>query len=161
MTVFNYFPRKEELFLDRVPEAVELVTRAIRDRAPGQTPLTALRLLMADLTAHRHPLSGIGNNLPAFWQTVLDSPALRAYTRESLDHLEGHLAALLTEEGGDELRARYAAALGLTACRTVFTAASRRILAGEPAGTVADGQRALADRVFRSVECALAEFDAG
>lgn len=35
-TVFNYFPRKEDLFLDRYPEAVELVTRAVRERAEGR-----------------------------------------------------------------------------------------------------------------------------
>ena len=35
MTVFNYFPRKEELFFDRGAEAIELTEAAIRDRAPG------------------------------------------------------------------------------------------------------------------------------
>src|SRR5438132_3025900 len=43
MTVFNYFPRKEDLFLDRIPEGHELITRAVRDRGPDATPLAALR----------------------------------------------------------------------------------------------------------------------
>ncbi|MBP2048736.1 AcrR family transcriptional regulator [Streptomyces griseochromogenes] len=29
MTVFNYFPRKQDLFLDRIPEAVETFGEAV------------------------------------------------------------------------------------------------------------------------------------
>ncbi|GAA0676105.1 TetR/AcrR family transcriptional regulator [Kitasatospora atroaurantiaca] len=161
MTVFNYFPRKEELLLDRVPEAIELVTTAIRGRAPGRSPLDALHALVLDLAERRHPLSGIGDTMPAFWRTVLDSPALRAYAREALEQLEDHLARLIAEEPGrlpGEEEARFAAALGMTACRTVFTATARRILAGEPADAVAADHRAFTDRVFAAVARAFAEF---
>lgn len=55
MTVFNYFPRKEDLFLDRAPEGRELLIRAVRERGADETPLAALRRLTLDLLAQRHP----------------------------------------------------------------------------------------------------------
>ncbi|MDC7339572.1 TetR/AcrR family transcriptional regulator [Streptomyces lydicus] len=78
MTVFNYFPRKEDLFLDRVPEGRELLIRAVRERGADETPLAALRRLTLDLLAQRHPLAAVGEGYGHFWRTVLDSPALRA-----------------------------------------------------------------------------------
>ena len=35
VTVFNHFPRKEDLFLDRTADAIELLRTAVRDRVPG------------------------------------------------------------------------------------------------------------------------------
>ncbi|MET8159195.1 TetR/AcrR family transcriptional regulator [Sphaerisporangium sp. NPDC005289] len=99
-TVFNYFPRKEDLFLDRVPEVVELVTRAVRDRPEGRPPLAALRRLIFELLRSGHALSGIREGQQAFWQVILDSPALRARVREALEDLEALIAALLAEATG-------------------------------------------------------------
>ncbi|MGW4641104.1 TetR/AcrR family transcriptional regulator [Sphaerisporangium sp. NPDC004334] len=99
-TVFNYFPRKEDLFLDRVPEMVELVTRAVRDRPEGCPPLAALRRLIFELLRSGHALSGIREGQQAFWQVILDSPALRARVREALEDLEALIAALLAEATG-------------------------------------------------------------
>src|ERR1700759_1714025 len=48
MTVFNHFPRKEDLFFDRDEEGREVVREALRARDPNVTPLETLRLL-----AHR------------------------------------------------------------------------------------------------------------
>src|SRR5690349_6126904 len=59
MTVFNYFPRKEDLFLDRIPQAVDMFTEAVRQRDPAQSPLAALRALALQLLDQRHPLGGI------------------------------------------------------------------------------------------------------
>ena len=36
MTVCNYFARKEDLFFDRGPELIALVTAAVRGRPHGQ-----------------------------------------------------------------------------------------------------------------------------
>src|SRR5438874_11247897 len=72
MTVFNYFPRKEDLFLDRIPEGHELITRAVRDREPDETPLAALRRMSLELLAQRHPLGAVGEGFEHFWRTVLD-----------------------------------------------------------------------------------------
>ena len=43
MTVFNHFPRKEDMFFDREQEAHDLAFDAVRSRAPGTSPIEALR----------------------------------------------------------------------------------------------------------------------
>src|ERR1700704_685210 len=58
MTVFNYFPRKEDLLFDRTDEAVALLTGAIKERQPGDSFVSALRGLLLDLLERQHPLSG-------------------------------------------------------------------------------------------------------
>src|SRR5919201_5865627 len=68
MTVFNYFPRKEDLFFDRGPEAADLIADAIRGRRDGETPVAALRRLMLDLLSRRHPLAAVGDRFPGFWR---------------------------------------------------------------------------------------------
>src|SRR6187402_1894497 len=48
MTVFNHFPRKEDMFFDRDEEGRETLRNALRQRDPRLSPIDALRLL-----AHR------------------------------------------------------------------------------------------------------------
>src|ERR1700684_2292639 len=48
MTVFNHFPRKEDMFFDRDEEGREMLREALRQRDPRVAPIEALRLL-----AHR------------------------------------------------------------------------------------------------------------
>src|ERR1700712_2908479 len=43
VTVFKHFPRKEDLFLDRAEDAVELLRSAVRGRRPGIDVPAALR----------------------------------------------------------------------------------------------------------------------
>ena len=61
MTVFNYFPRKEDLFFDRGPEAVAVLTATIRERATDETPIGALRRVLSRLAEQGHPLGGVGD----------------------------------------------------------------------------------------------------
>jgi AcrR family transcriptional regulator len=155
MTVFNYFPRKEDLFFDRGPEAVDLVTRAIRERAEGETPVAALRRLLLDLLEHRHPLAAVGEGFATFWQVVVDSPALQARAREAADEAEELIGALLAEADGrdpDEPANRLAAALIVAACRTVYLTAVRRQLAGERADDIAPDHMALINYAFDTLD---------
>src|ERR1700709_1023608 len=59
VTVFNHFPRKEDLFLDREDAAIELLRSAVRDRAPDVDALASLRDTSIRLFDARHPLSGV------------------------------------------------------------------------------------------------------
>ncbi|WP_432145383.1 TetR/AcrR family transcriptional regulator [Streptomyces sp. bgisy084] len=163
MTVFNYFPRKEDLFLDRIPEARELIVRAVRERGAGESPLAALRRLVLALLAERHPLGGVGEGFEHFWRTVLDSPALRARGREAVEETEGALAALLAEAaGGDAERpghdARLAAALTVAAIRVAYVDAATRQLGGDPVDEVAVEQAEVLRRTFDALERALPGF---
>ncbi|MEX2973442.1 TetR/AcrR family transcriptional regulator [Streptomyces sp. C184] len=160
MTVFNYFPRKEDLFLDRIPEARELIVRAVRERGADESPLAALRALVLGLLAERHPLSAVGEGFEHFWRTVLDSPALRARGREAVEEMEGILAALLAEAaGGDADRpghdARLAAALIIAGVRAACAGAVARQLGGDPVDEVAVEQAEVLRRTFDALERAL------
>ncbi|MDH6541115.1 TetR/AcrR family transcriptional regulator [Streptomyces lavendulae] len=150
MTVFNHFPRKEDLFLDRIPEAVELFSAAVRDRPDGTPPLAGLRELLLRLLDQRHPLAGVGDTFPHFWRIVLGSPALRARAREGVEELEDALAEAIGGPG-----ARLTAALTVAAYRTVYVTTARRLLAGERAADLAEDHRARIHAAFDAVERAL------
>ncbi|MFH8406258.1 TetR/AcrR family transcriptional regulator [Streptomyces sp. NPDC018019] len=146
MTVFNYFPRKEDLFLDRVPEAVELATRAVRERGEGVAPLEALHRLALDLLEQGHPLAGVGSWDGHWWRVLVESPALLARGREALQEFEATLAGLFAEAGGagpDEHGPRLAAALTVAAYRSVYATVIRRQLAGDPVEEIAAEEGAL------------------
>ncbi|OIJ27763.1 TetR/AcrR family transcriptional regulator [Nocardioides luteus] len=143
VTVFNYFPRKEDIFFDRVPEIRSLFGDAIARRGE-RTPMRALRDLMTDLEQQRHPFLGLEQRYVRFWRTVLDSPALRARARELVDDLCDHLAAQIEASGvaDDGPSARLTAALAVAVIREAFTGAAGRLLAGEPLAAVDAGYRA-------------------
>jgi AcrR family transcriptional regulator len=129
MTVFNYFPRKEDLLFDRGPEMTDLVTSAVRDRAGGTSPTAALTALVLRLIDERHPFMGLSNDRPVFWNAVLASPALRIRAREAVEAVESLIAELLAEAGDPD--AELNAALFLAATRIGFVHIGRRVLAGE------------------------------
>jgi AcrR family transcriptional regulator len=160
-TVFNYFPRKEDLFLDRYPEAVELVTRAVRERAEGETPVAALRRLFLGMLRDGHPLGGIAPGYEVFWQVILDSPALRARARELVEEFEGVIAGLFAEAAGSDPgdpAPRFAAALVVAAYRAVYITSIDRIRAGDPMQDVIADRAVQLDRALRAVEHAIAAF---
>jgi AcrR family transcriptional regulator len=159
-TVFNYFARKEDLFLDRFEELTALVERAVRGRPPGQPVVRALRDLHLRLLADQHPISGyVRADYAHFWRVVQGSPALQARTREFLEELEDLVARLLAEaEGGDpdDVRVRFAAAVMVAAYRTVFAGSARRILAGEDAAGIVEGLPGAFAQTYDAAERALA-----
>ena len=55
MTVFNYFPRKEDMFFDRDEEGREALREALRQRDPRVAPIETLRLLAHRLVAEQRP----------------------------------------------------------------------------------------------------------
>ncbi|MGW2699245.1 TetR/AcrR family transcriptional regulator [Streptomyces sp. NPDC001340] len=150
MTVFNYFPRKEDLFLDRIPEAAELFAAAVRDRTPGEPPLAALHRLTLQLLDERHPLGGMAERFVHFWRVVIDSPALRARAREGVEEVESALAAALAET---EVADPYLlAALTVAAYRTVYVTSACRLMAGDPVEEVAEDHRARLEAAFAALE---------
>src|SRR5471032_3304797 len=55
MTVFNYFPRKEDMFFDLDEEGREMLRDALRQRDAGVAPVETLRLLAHRLVAEDSP----------------------------------------------------------------------------------------------------------
>jgi AcrR family transcriptional regulator len=143
VTVFNYFPRKEDIFFDRFPQVRELLTAAVESR--DETPVVALWRLAVDLAEQGHPLGGFQDHFLPFWRTVLDSPALRAGLREAVAEFETLLAELLT---GIDPHPRLTAALVVAAYRTVYTDTAARMFAGEKAADVTADHIAAVDHAF-------------
>lgn len=148
MTVFNYFPRKEDLLLDRHAERLDAVRRAIAERPSGTSPVEALR-------GHCHELLESGNPTPGavaaagwFFEIVRGSPALRTRWLEQEREIEDALAEVLAAEQDDEPRARLVAAMLAAALNTAFRIAIEAILAGRPAARVHREQAALIDQAF-------------
>ncbi|MFF9351851.1 TetR/AcrR family transcriptional regulator [Streptomyces sp. NPDC014734] len=155
MTVFNHFPRKENLFLDRGPEIAELLTSTVRDREQDEPPLAALRRMSLRLIDERHPLSGLVDGMGSFLQVVLDSPALSSRWREMGEEAAVALAEALARAAGrppHDPEARYTATSVQTIRDTVFREAARRTSAGETVDAVHADLRALADRLFDVLE---------
>jgi AcrR family transcriptional regulator len=143
MTVFNYFARKEDIFLDRLPELTGLIVSGVQGRPD---PLAALRDVFLALLDARHPLAGFADRMTEFWQVVIDSPTLRARVREFLEELEGLVAGLF-EEGGQP-QPRLTAALALAGYRVCYVDAATRIMAGEEAEPSFAAHRARVARAF-------------
>jgi AcrR family transcriptional regulator len=139
VTVFNYFPRKEQLFFDRGVEGMELIEEAVRTRPPGTSVTDAMRHLILDLAAQRHPLSGVRDGIQGFWLVVAASPTLLAAARTELDALEVDVAAAIAESSdaaSAPVDARLLAGFLVAACRFIYLYAVRRLLAGDLADDV-------------------------
>ncbi|WP_410615859.1 TetR/AcrR family transcriptional regulator [Amycolatopsis sp. lyj-109] len=148
VTVFNYFPRKEDMFLDLYPEAEELLVSAIRQRPPGQSPVDAVRGLLHRLLREHHPLSGALPHMKAFAQVVADSAALRSRARERRDELAGKVAELIEKETGDPYTAALTGNLLLAAVSTVVITPIGRLLEGRAAKAITADQPGVIDRAF-------------
>jgi AcrR family transcriptional regulator len=155
-TVFNYFPRKEDLFLDRFPELIDLVTAAVRQRPAGTGVPAAVRDMILSLFEAGHPLSGYTEQSHVgFYRVVVGSPALQARVREFLQELEDLLATLFAEAEGiarDSPRARFAAAVTVAAYRSVFLTAAARLLSGADFLEVRESLPAAYTTTFDAVE---------
>lgn len=148
VTVFNHFPRKEDLFLDRAADAEELLRSAVRDRPTGVDALSSLRDATLLLVDERNPLSGIDGRSVPFFRTVAGSPALIARARELAANLQRILADELDVDPGFDGDAGLFAAFFLAGYGTVLVDTARRLIAGEDERTVLAEHRARLEVLF-------------
>ncbi|MEI9954341.1 MAG: TetR/AcrR family transcriptional regulator [Pseudomonadota bacterium] len=92
VTVFNYFARKEDLFLDRQDDLKRFLAEALGERPKGQSPIDALRHLVDRLCAQKHPFARIDRQTVGWWRIVAASPSLKARLREIGDEAVEGLA---------------------------------------------------------------------
>jgi len=155
MTVFNYFPRKEDLFFDRSDDAQQLLRNALGNRG-RRSPIAALRALAHDLVEQSHPVTKVNRDVAANWKTVADSPALRARGFDLLTELERELGHMLAVEVGapaDDPTARLIAATLLGTWRVAFANALRRHRSA-PVDTVRKAFLELLERGFTAATAA-------
>ena len=148
VTVFNHFPTKEDLFLDRVDDAVELLRSAVRKREPGVDVLTSLHTATMGLVDARHPLSGVDERSTPFFRTVAKSPALVARARAIAAFLQRTLADELEHDESFEGNGTVLAAFFISGYSTVLVETASRVMAGESPNALLDDHRARFEKLF-------------
>jgi len=97
MTVFNHFPRKEDMFFDRYEEGREILREALRHRDPRVAPIETLRLLAHWLVAEQRPFLEFSVASQGFIETIEGSETLKARARAIRDELAHVVAVGLSE----------------------------------------------------------------
>lgn len=154
-TVFNYFPRKEDLVFDREEETRELVREALAERG-ARSPIVGFQTLMRELLEKQHPLLRMSDRPIQFWRMVSQSPALTARARELQVTLAGDLAAMLSATVGrprSDPEARLAAAMLMD---TLVVAYGEALRVFRETGKSDAAFIAVMERGFAGVDAALA-----
>jgi AcrR family transcriptional regulator len=137
-TVFNYFPTKEALLLDRFDETATALHAALQ--APQAVPLdAALGVLDDELDALTAWLSEQGDPAQAaatmqrFRDLSVSTAGLRAYQYETADRLTTEVAAILAVRAGVDVAdpRPLMAAIALTGLWRVHAASLSRYLTGQ------------------------------
>jgi AcrR family transcriptional regulator len=133
-TVFNYFPRKEDMFFDRDEAGRETLREALRQRDSGVAPIETLRLLAHQLIADQSPYVEFSSASQGFLETIEGSETLKARARAIRDELAQVVAVALSERVGrdpDDPEAQLAAGLLLATWTVAFIQAHRTFRLGQ------------------------------
>jgi AcrR family transcriptional regulator len=154
-TVFNYFPTKEDIFFDEVPERLEALTDAVRARRAGQSLIETMHQLHAKQCG-RLASPGFAH----FSRTISESPALQAKETEVMAQFTDHLAATIREElGVHPADAQIAANLLMSVHWQFFRNARAHALAGRSGPATVRRLRGELDRAYRLLEHGLGELE--
>jgi AcrR family transcriptional regulator len=162
-TVFNYFPAKEDLFLDRRDRVEGMPEEVVRRREPGESVVRAFRRDVLDALATRSWHYGFNEGSDLFARMVGDSPTLTARIREIQVEREAALARALAEETGaddDDLTPHVVAAQLLGTTRILTAQAVRRMLAGEPWSAIGPQLEEQAKKAFDLLEKGMGDYGA-
>jgi len=147
-TVFNYFPTKEDIFFDEVPERLEALREAVRQRGSDQSLVEAMYELHAQ-ECTRLASPGFAH----FSRTIAESPALQAKEVEVMAQFTDHLAATIRDElAVHPADAQIAANLLMSVHWQVFRNAREHALAGRSGAAASRRLRADLERAYRLLE---------
>jgi AcrR family transcriptional regulator len=164
-TVFNYFPTKEDLVYSRLEAFEEELLAAIRERAPGETVLSAF----GNFLFQPRGVFAVGESddgaatgqIQTITRIITESPALLARERLVFARYTESLAALIAAESGagpDDVEPRVVAGAILTVHRALIDYVRRRTIAGASARAIARGVRAEGERALKVLERGLGEY---
>lgn len=154
-TVFNYFPTKEDLFFDEVPDRARALADAICKRRKGESIVDSLRRLQ---------LSECGRlcapGFAVFARIIEESHALQAKELEVMAQFAQVVAgAIRSELGVDELDATIAAGLLVSVHRQHFRTAREQALAGKSGPAAVRRLRANLERAYTLLEHGLGSLE--
>lgn len=159
MTVFNHFPRKEDMFFDLEEQGREDLRTALKDRAPDVTLIDALRRFAHRIVAEQRPYIRFLKDSPRFMQTIADSETLKARARAIRDELATIVQVELAESAGrdpEDCDAHLAAQLVLTAWSVAFLQAHRTFRHGHDRDEAQKVFLAVVEKGMAGVRAALA-----
>ncbi|MFI6346762.1 TetR/AcrR family transcriptional regulator [Streptomyces sp. NPDC050560] len=99
-TVYNYFPAKEDLFLDRMSGVVDRLSRWVRGRDTGESAARAVLRELRDEVEAVSPRVGLMAGYDRFMRVVHGSAALRSRLWAVQQTVRENLEATLREETG-------------------------------------------------------------
>ena len=163
VTVFNYFPAKEDLVMQPMTEGMKHPAAALHDPAPGETVLAALhRGFLADLMA-REPQTGLNRDGMAFMNVVRGSSDLVARVMLLEQQQETELAAAIAKAVGappGDVSPRVVAAAVMGVIGAVVAGNWARLMAGEEPDAILPDAIAHADQAFALLESGLKDYGA-
>jgi AcrR family transcriptional regulator len=163
-TVFNYFPTKESLILDRLEGTMAALRAGLADQ--GVAPVEAvLRILDGELASMTTWLAGADDPVGAaaamrrFGALIQASPSLRAHQSDMMDQFVAVAAEILAERSGlapDDPEPQITATALLGLWRIQFLSLSKHL---DGALTAAQVYRAVTDDVLRAAQLIRAGLD--
>jgi AcrR family transcriptional regulator len=160
VTVFNYFPNKEDLFFGGMRFFEEQLLEAVQTRPRGESALTALRRRLLESVDNLRSKERIEAVLRAAG-AMSSSPALVTREREIVDRYTRRLAELLAKETGsdpDDVEAMAAAAALFGAHRAVVNHVRKRVAAGRRGAALVEDTRTQIRRAFARLEKGLGTY---
>ena len=151
VTVFNYFPTKEDLFYAGMHFFEEELLEAVRHRKPGESALRAFRRKLLDSVdglRSKERFVAIRNAT----ETFAASPTLAARERQIVDRYTRALAEVLAGGPEPDVEAVTVATALMGAHRAVVDNVRRRVQAGTRGETLADEARAQIRKAFGRLE---------
>lgn len=152
-TVYNYFPSKQDLVLDRAEEIRQRYQQVVANRPPETSPATVLHtLVLEDIERFRHTnLDLARGELPAL---CITSPSIRRFALEVRDKQVETVAAAITATHPSLHPAivhAHAAAL-ISVFQMVTDAIGRSVVAGTSSDAVADELTLAVEAVFSDLD---------
>jgi AcrR family transcriptional regulator len=152
-TVYNYFPTKQHLVLDREEEIRDRLTRLIRTRAPGTSPAAAIKEealgWLDDITSF--PADQVRGGL-GYLAAV--SPTVRRLSLEVTDRFADAIAAAITDTTNNpspQLAKLQAIALAWV-FHTITDETGRRTVAGQQPRQIAAELRPIIEDLVDSLD---------
>ncbi|MFG2327776.1 TetR/AcrR family transcriptional regulator [Streptomyces sp. NBC_01723] len=136
-TVYNYFPAKEDLFLDRSKGVIDRLSRWVRGRGAGESAAYAVLRELRDEVESVSPRVGLMDGYAGFMKVVHESPALRsrmwAIGQEVLVNLEETLREETGAAADDPLPALMAGQINWLHGTVMMGIGQRMVAGGKPA----------------------------
>jgi AcrR family transcriptional regulator len=155
MTVFNYFPTKEDLVFGRMEFFEEQLMAAVEQRAPEESALAAFgRMVLAGIDQ----LPARTDMIAKAAMLIRASPALQAREREITMRYTARLAGIFTAEtrsADDDLEAWTAASALMAVHRGLLEHVRNAVLAGHRGAQLTQGAVAQARRALARLESGL------